>query len=77
MYLSLKKYEVSQEMIDGALAMANWYRENGDSDKAWWIENTIRQVEDDTRMAIGQVWGKLKAYKNRFEKLATSHEVAA
>lgn len=72
MYLNLKKYEVSEEMINGAKAMANWYKMNGDEFKGEQIDKMLLQVEDDTRLAIGQVWGKLNAYKNRFAKLVAA-----
>lgn len=67
----VKKYEVSEAMMNGALELANWYRQEGNVDKANHIVSLVASVEG-SRLAEGKVWGMLKAYSNRVAKLATA-----
>lgn len=63
-----KNYEVSQEMMDGALELADWYRREGNVDKANYIVSVVASVEG-RRLATGKTWGMLKAYSNRVGKM--------
>ena len=69
----VKYYPVSTTMISGTKAMGEWYRQEGNLEKARKAEMLVAFAEI-TKYASGVNIGVMKAYANRFSKLVTAYE---